>query len=168
MYAFEREALGIESIGEIRGGLTVTGQVDIKNSDSVTRWIISFYAPDIWDTWRVGLVRESVCVLASSPISLPNPIEFGLPTDIGQPAAPLDALPQRLRVCPAIVKGRALGFVVRDPDAPATHRLADPDPHLQLVAPTNLVARLGLQEGETFPVRILPAQAFRPERRPER
>ncbi|MGD2216607.1 MAG: hypothetical protein PVJ64_07620 [Gemmatimonadales bacterium] len=168
MYAFEREALGIESIGEIRGGLTITGTVDMRSSRSVTWWIASFYAPDIWDSWRVGLIRESICITASSPVALPNPIEFEAPWGAGQPAALPDILPRRIIVTPAIVKGRALAFVVRDPDAPPTHRLADPGPHLELVAPTDLVARLGLREGESTPLRLLSAQAFRPAKRTER
>ncbi|NIN72233.1 MAG: hypothetical protein GTO46_10015 [Gemmatimonadetes bacterium] len=92
MYAFEREALGIESIGEIRGGLTITGQVDTHSGHAVTWWITSFYAADIWDSWRVGLVRGSICISASSPVALPCPIKFELPRDAGLPAAPPDIL----------------------------------------------------------------------------
>jgi hypothetical protein len=168
MYAFEREALGIESLGEIRGGVTLTGNVDVDGDPSLTWWLTSFYSPDIWETWRVGLVRESLCIAASSPVSLPSPIEFEFPMDAGQPPDLPDILPRRLIVCPAVVKGRAFGFVVRNPGAAAGDHLANPSPHLQVVAPTNLIAGLGLQAGETIALRVLPAHAFRPERRPER
>jgi len=168
MYSFEREALGVESMGEIRGGVAVIGQIEMSSDPSVAWWLTSFYSPDIWDTWRVGLVRQSICIAASSPIALPSPMEFELPTDAGQPLDLPEVLPRRLIVCPALVKERALGFVVRDPDAMADSRLANPSPHLQVVAPTHLVERLGLREAATVPLRILPAPAFRRERRPER
>jgi hypothetical protein len=168
MNSFEREALGIESMGEIRGGLQLTGRIDLCDEPSVTWWLTSIYAPDIWDTWGVGLLRTTICVTAPFSVSLPSPMEFDFPTDAGQPPDLPMALPRRLIVCPALVKGRALGFAVRDPDAAAGDRLADPSTHIQVVAPTNLIARLELKEGENIALRILPALAFRPERRPER
>jgi hypothetical protein len=168
MYAFEREALGIESLGEIRGGTTITGKVDVSSDPSLAWWVTSFYSPEIWDTWQVGLVREMLCIAAASPITLPSPIEFVLPTDAGQPPDLPDILPRRLIVCPAFVKERALGFVVRNPAAAAGDHLADPSPYLQVIAPTNLGARLGLQAGEAIVLRVLPGHVFRPERRPER
>jgi hypothetical protein len=168
MYSFEREALGIESMGEIRGGVQLTGQIEVCGDPSVTWWLTSFYAPDIWDTWGVGLLRTTICITAPFSVSLPSPMEFDFPTDAGQPPDLPMALPRRLIVCPALVKARALGFVVRDPDAAADDPLADPSTHVQIVAPTNLIARLGLKEAEHITLRILPALAFRPERRPER
>jgi hypothetical protein len=168
VYSFEREAIGIESMGEIRGGVQLTGRIDLCGDPSLTWWLTSFYAPDIWDTWRVGLLRTSICLTAPFAISLPSPMEFDFPTDAGQPPGLPQSLPRRLIVCPAVVKAQALGFVVRDPDAAADDRLAEPSTHIQVVAPTNLIARLGLQEGESIPIRILPALAFRPERRSER
>ncbi len=168
MYTFEREALGIESLGGIQGGVTATGHVGVSAASSATWWITSFYSPDIWDTWRVGLVRGSVCIVASSPVALPVPITFEIPKHEGQLPDPPVGLPQRLLVCPAIVSGKALAFVVRDPAAPEGDRLADPGSHLELLAPTDLAARLELRENDPVSVRILPAQRFRAEKRPGR
>jgi len=168
MYSYEREALGIESMGEARGGVTITGQVDISSDASTAWWIASLYAPRIWDTWHVGLVRRSLKVMASSPVSLPSPLEFKHPADSGQPGETPGSLPHRILVCPALVKEKALGFVIRDPDAPPNGGLAEIGLQLLLLAPTDLVARLGLSDGGPIALRVLPAQSYRPERRPEK
>jgi hypothetical protein len=60
MYQWERDALGIDTLGELKGGVRVRARVEGSFDQAGAWWVSALFAPDIWKTWRVGVLRRPV------------------------------------------------------------------------------------------------------------
>ena len=164
MYDWEREALGIDTLGQIRGAIPRRMRVDILNPSAQAWWIAALYGPDIWKTWRVGLLRASIAAFADPPVALPDPLVLRLPEYLATSLAGTDEVWDQIAVVPVIVAERALAFA-----ACGIHQLdgdldiSAPRERWELVAPTDLVTRLRLTDEQNISVRLLPAQLHRPD-----
>jgi hypothetical protein len=164
MYDWEREALGIDTLGQIRGAIEVPMRVDLLTPSRSAWWIATLFGPDIWKTWRVGLLRGSVSAVVDRPIALPDPLVLRLPDYV---AARTEAVQERwdcVAVVPAVVDDKALAFAacgIREQEEKADISLLRE--RWELVAPTDLVARLRLADGQQVSVRLLPATLHRPD-----
>ena len=67
MYDWEREALGVDTLGQIRGAIKTRMRVDLLNPSAQAWWIATLYGPFIWKTWRVGLLHGSIAAFVDSP-----------------------------------------------------------------------------------------------------
>ena len=112
-------------------------------------WPVAFFAPQVWERWRVGLLHGSLNLWADSPVTLPSPVRFKLPDEVGRWIDPKFAERwAEVDVCPAIVNGRALGFVIRMTDA-------DPPEYCETFAPTHLKTRLNVDSGDRVRLELL-------------
>lgn len=164
MYDWEREALGIDTLGQIRGAISTRMRVDLLNPSAQAWWIAALYGPDIWKTWRVGLLRASIAAYVDPPVAIPDPLTLRLPEYLSTSMAGVDEVWDWIGVVPVIVEERALAFAAcgihqRDGELD----ISTPRERWELVAPTDLVTRLGLTEGQNIAVRLLPAQLHRPD-----
>jgi hypothetical protein len=163
LYQWEREALGIETLGELAGGAQVQGRLEEPPEGSTAWWISALFAPDIWKIWRVGLLRLPLSLRLQEPLRQPDPVEFRLsatvPSAIRHQLAHLEAV----SVSPAVVAGQALGFLVRTAAEEAAAERATGAAHLvRVFAPTGLRSRLGLDVGRDLRLHVLPADEYRP------
>lgn len=158
MYAWERDALGIDTLGEIRGSVSARMRIEIAGSSRAAWWIATLFGPDFWTHWRVGLLRPTLFGVTDAPISPPEPLVLAWPKHLYRKVAlsvdPVDFI----AVCPAIVAEKALAFAVAGvtPGEVASGP-AEPADRWALVAPTALVDRLKLTDGASVGVRLLPA-----------
>ena len=164
MYDWEREALGIDTLGQIRGAVRTRMRVDLLNPSAQAWWIATLYGPDIWKTWRVGLLPGSIAAFAESPVALPEPLVFHLPEYLATRLGDDDEIWDRIGVVPVIVEKKALAYAAcgmrdRDGELDASH----PRDRWELVAPTDLEHRLGLTDGQEIAVTLLPAQLHLPD-----
>ena len=163
MYEWERDALGIDTLGRLQGGVRVQGRVRKASDDPSAWWVAALHAPEVWRVWRVGLLRRPVRLQLSEPLTLPDAAEFALSDDI-----PPDVRAEMLHlsaacVCPAVVAESALGFVVQCAgDAEAAR---EPRVTCDVYAPTGLRARLGLDVDVELSLLVLPAEAYHPHSR---
>jgi hypothetical protein len=164
MYDWEREALGVDTLGQIRGAIRTRMRVDLLNPSAQAWWIATLYGPDIWQTWRVGLLRGSIAAFVDQPVALPDPLVLRLPAYLATSMEGVNEVWDRVAVAPVVVEEKALAFAAcgihqrdRDLDTSA------PRKRWELVAPTDLVARLRLTDGQHVAVRILPAALHRPD-----
>lgn len=164
MYEWEREALGIATLGEIRDSVRVSFRIDLADMDRSAGWIATLFGPDFWKTWRVGLLRGSIAAIADQAVKAPHPVVFRLPAYV---AATLHDVPEIwdcVAIVPAVIEDRALAFAVcgaRGEEPTAEH--LGPRQRWELVAPTDLVARLGLRDGQGLSVRLLDAIDHQPD-----
>ncbi len=164
MYDWEREALGIDTMGQIRGAISTRMRVDLLNPSAQAWWIATLYGPDIWKKWRVGLLRGSIAAYVDPPLAIPDPLVLDLPEYLATSLAEVTEVWDRIGVVPVVVEKRALAFAAcgihqRDGELD----ISAPRERWELVAPTDLVTRLGLTEGQDISVRLLPAQLHRPD-----
>lgn len=163
MYEWEREALGVDTLGRIQGGIRVRGRIRPAMEDASAWWVAALYAPEVWRVWRVGLVRRPVRLQLTEPLVLPQAAEFSLSPDVpGEVRADMARL-ATARVCPAIVANSALGFAVRcAADSDAGSEAVDV---CDIYAPTGLRARLGLDVDRELELHVLPADTYQPHSR---
>ena len=158
MYAWERDALGIDTLGEIRGSVGTRMKLEIAGSSRAAWWVATLFGPDFWSHWRVGLLRSSLFGNAETPIAPPEPLILGLPKYLAQRTAGIGEPSDYIAVCPAVVEERALAFaVVRATADEVAENRVRPNERWALVAPSDLVKRLKLDDGVTVGVRLLPA-----------
>jgi hypothetical protein len=162
MYAWERDALGIDTLGELRGTVTTHMRVATAGGSRAAWWIASLFGPDFWSHWRVGLLRNTLVGVSDEPIEPPAPLVLKLPRHVATRVTPLADLDDYIAVCPAIVNRKALAFAVvgatADEVADGTIEATD---HWFLVAPSDLVQRLGIGENDRVRVRLVPATSYR-------
>jgi hypothetical protein len=162
MYAWERAALGIDTLGEIRGALTTRMRIERAADSRAAWWIATVFGPDFWTNWRVGLLRETLVGISDHPLDPPGPLILKLPEDVVTRVAPLAELDDFIAVCPAIIDEKALAFAVVGASA---EEVADgsiePSDRWFLVAPTNLAQRLKLTAGDQLRVRLVPATSHK-------
>lgn len=164
MFGWEREALGIDTLGEIRGAIRTRMRIDLTDRSPHAWWIATLYGPDIWETWRVGVLRGSFAAHADEPVALPDPLVFRLPGQMAAGMLTVRELWDRIAVVPAVVEDRALAFVASGvADGEEVEELTGPRERWELIAPTRLVSRLGLADGQQVAVRLLPSSLHRPE-----
>lgn len=165
MYQWERDALGIETLGELGGGARVRGWLDETPEDAVAWWISALFGPDIWKIWRVGLLRLPLSLRVQEPLRLVDPVELRLSTSV--PTAVRDRLAdlEGVSVSPAVVAEQALGFLVVAGDAASTESEPTVGEHAWVYAPTGLRSRLGLEVGQELRLHVLPADEYRPHHR---
>lgn len=164
MYDWEREALGIDTLGQIRGAVRTRMRVDLVNPSAQAWWIATLYGPDIWKTWRVGLLRGSMAAVADPPVALPDPLVLHLPEYLQTSMEGVDDVWDRIGVVPVIVEKKVLAFAacgMRDRERDLD--VSQPRDRWELVAPTDLESRLGLTDGREISVALLPAQLHRPD-----
>jgi len=158
MYAWERDALGIDTLGEIRGAVAARMRLEMGGSSRAAWWIATLFGPDFWTYWRVGLLRPTLFGTSDSPISPPEPLILSLPKYLAQRASGLGEAMDFIAVCPAIVEEKALAFaVVGASAAEVSENRVKPNERWALVAPSDLVERLKLTDGLEVRVRLLPA-----------
>ena len=163
MYQWERDALGIETLGELEGGVRVRAQVGEAVDDDTAWWISALYAPQIWRIWRVGLLRRPLRLELPEPLRSPDTMEFQLPEDVPSEVRQLAADLAGVRVNPVVVAGQALGFLVRGlatEGPPGEERTT-----CAVYAPTGLRSRLGLEIGQQLVRHVLPAGEYQPKAR---
>lgn len=164
MFDWEREALGIDTMGQIRGAVRTRMRVDLLNPSAQAWWIATLYGPEIWKTWRVGLLPGSIAAFAEPPVAIPDPQVFHLPDFLATRVGGDDEVWDRIAVVPVVIEKRALAFA-----ACGMHNcdgdldVSRPRDRWELVAPTNLERRLGLTDGQEISVTLLPAQLHLPD-----
>lgn len=158
MYAWEREALGIDTLGEIQGSVTTRMRIELGGTSRAAWWIATLFGPDFWTHWRVGLLRPTLFGMTEGPVAPPPQLILELPAYLAQRAARLDEALDYIAVCPAVLESKALAFAVigATTDEVSSGRV-EPADRWTLVAPSDLVERLGLAEGSELQVRLLPA-----------
>ena len=164
MYDWEREALGVDTLGQIRGAIRTRMRVDLLNPSAQAWWIATLYGPDIWQAWRVGLLRGSIAAFVDQPVTLPDPLVLRLPEYLATSMEGVNEVWDRIAVAPVLVEEKAVAFAacgVRERDGDVD--LAQPRERWELVAPTDLGARLRLTDGQQISVRLLPAGLHRPD-----
>lgn len=164
MNRWERDALGIGTLGEIKGALTTRMRIESASGSRAAWWIASLFGPDFWSYWRVGLLRPTLVGVSDDPLDPPEPLFFKLPKHVASRVTPLAELDDYIAVCPAIIDDKALAFAV----VGATHEEVEngsiePSDHWFLVAPSNLMKRLKLSEADEVRVRLVPAKSHRAE-----
>ena len=164
MYDWEREALGVDTLGQIRGAIKTRMRVDLLNPSAQAWWIATLYGPFIWKTWRVGLLHGSIAALGDSPVTLPDPLVLRLPEYLATTMAGVSDVWEQVAVVPVMVEQRALAFAVC-----GIHRgeadldISQPHDRWELVAPTNIESRLGLTDGQQVAISLLPAELHKPD-----
>ena len=164
MYDWEREALGVDTLGQIRGAIRTRMRVDLLNPSAQAWWIATLYGPDIWKTWRVGLLPGSMAAYVDPAVALPDPLVLRLPEYLATSMEGVNEVWDRVAVAPVVVEEKALAFAAcgihqRDGDLDTT----TPRERWELVAPTDLAARLSLTDEQQISVRLLPATLHRPD-----
>lgn len=159
MYEWERDALGIDTLGELKGGVRVRVRVAQPENDPSTWWVSALFAPEIWRIWRVGLLRRPVRLGLREPLELPDSLELMTPDDLPLEVRQQATAPLAVHVCPVVMAGSALGFLMSSS--------ADADPPLvcDVYAPTGLRTRLGLDVDQEVWLHVLPAAEHHPELR---
>ena len=158
MYGWERDALGIGTLGEIRGSVSTEMTIEVTASNRAAWWIATLFGPDFWTHWRVGLLRPTILGTAQAPIAPPDPLLLSLPGHVGQKLAAADQPQDFIAVCPAIVEEKALAFAVVGTTAEEeAGKRVGPRERWALVAPSDLTHRLKLVDGARVRVRLLPA-----------
>jgi len=158
MYGWEREALGIGTLGEIRGSVSTEMTIEVAASSRAAWWIATLFGPDFWTHWRVGLLRPTILGAAQNPVAPPDPLFLSLPGHVGQKLAAADAPQDFIAVCPAVVEEKALAFAVVGATAEEmAGKHVGPRERWALVAPSDLTQRLKLVDGGRVRVRLLPA-----------
>jgi hypothetical protein len=158
MYGWERDALGIDTLGEIRSAVVAEMTLQVSGSNRVGWWIATLFGPDFWSHWRVGLLRPTIVATVASPITPPEPLLLGLPSHVGQKFADTGDHMDSIAVCPAILDGKALAFAVAGTTKEEAARgRIEPRERWALVAPSDLTERLKLEDGSQVTVRLLPA-----------
>ena len=148
MYGWERDALGIGTLGEIRGSVPTEMTIEVSASSRAAWWISTLFGPDFWTHWRVGLLRPTILGTARSPIAPPDPLLLSLPGYVGQKMAAADQPQDFIAVCPAIVEEKALAFAVVGTTAEEeAGKRVEPRERWALVAPSDLTHRLKLVDG---------------------
>lgn len=161
MYAWERTALGIGSLGEIRGAVDTKMRLESAGPNRTAWWIATLFGPDFWTHWRVGLLRPTLIGTTDVPVAPPDPLILGWPKHLGQRTELIPAPTDNIAVSPAIVAGRALAFGVMGVTSEELSTGAlEPDSRWVLVSPTDLVKRLHLDEGDRVRVKLL-ASSYR-------
>jgi len=157
MYGWERDALGIGTLGEIRGSVAARMTVEVSGSNRAAWWISTLFGPDFWTYWRVGLLRPTILGTAETPIAPPDPLIFSLPGHVGKKVAGAGDPLEFIAVCPAVVEEKALAFAVVGITAEeAAQKRVEPRERWALVAPSDLTKRLRLEDGTSLRVRLLP------------
>ena len=165
MYRWERAALGIDTLGEIRGALSTHMRIESAAGSRAAWWISTLFGPDFWTHWRVGLLRETLIGISDQPLDPPAPLILKLPKHVAARVTPLAELDDFIAVCPAIIDERALAFaVVGATDEEVAAGRIEPSDHWFLVAPSNLKRRLNLTSGDRVRVRLVPASSHKAER----
>lgn len=158
MYGWERDALGIDTLGEIRGSVSVGMTLDAAASDRAAWWIATLFGPDFWTHWRVGLLRPTLLGKADQPIAPPEPMIMSLPRFVGKKVADIGDHMGFIAVCPAIIEERSLAFgVVGTTKEEAAQRRVEPRERWALVAPSDIAGRLRLTPEAHVRVRLLPS-----------
>jgi len=158
MYGWERDALGIDTLGEIRGAVTAEMTLQVSGSNRVAWWIATLFSPDFWSHWRVGLLRPAILATTESPIVMPEPLLLNLPRHVGQKFAGTGEKIDFIAVCPAILEGKALAFAVAGAnEQEAASGKVEPRDRWALVAPSDLTERLKLTDGIRVRAKMLPA-----------
>lgn len=158
MYAWERDALGIDTLGEIRGTVVTDMTLQVSGSNRAGWYISTLFGPDFWSHWRVGLLRPTIVGSSATPLAPPEPLLLGLPSHVGQKFADTGEQVDYIAVCPAIVERKALAFAVVGATAEeAAEKRVEPRVRWGLVAPSDLTERLKLVDGTRVRVRLLPA-----------
>lgn len=148
--AWERDALALHPGLDYSVGEEVEAYVDLSSGTRSAWWVVAFYARDVWRRWHVGLIHGSLNLYADRPVTIVDPALFRLPQYI--PPWIGNTFAQRwaeVEVCPVIVDGRALGFIIRNPST-------DSPEYCETFAPTHLTSRLGLQNGDQIRLQVLP------------
>jgi hypothetical protein len=162
MYAWERDALGIDTLGEIRGSLSAPMRIQSAAGSRAAWWIATLFGPDFWLHWRVGLLRDTMVAVAEQPLDPPDPLILKLPKHVAARVTPQAELDEYIAVCPAVLDEKALAFAVvgasADEVADGSIEAAD---RWFLVAPSDLSARLSLTEDQEVRVRLVPASTHR-------
>ena len=161
MYAWERAALGIDSLGGIQGAIDTEMRLEIAGPNRTAWWIATLFGPDFWTHWRVGLLRPTLIGTTDVPVAPPDPLILSWPKHLGQRTELIPTPTDKIAVSPAIVAGRALAFgvmgVTSDELSSGT---LEPDSHWILVSPTDLVKRLQLHDEDRVRVQLL-ASSYR-------
>jgi len=158
MYSWERAALDIESLGEIRDSVPAEMSIEVGGSNRAAWWIATLFGPDFWKNWRVGLLRPTLFGVADQPVAPPSPLVLELPKHLAQRAALTGDPMDFIAVCPAIVEEKALAFAVMGVTADeVSSRNLEPNQRWALVSPTDLVDRLKISEGDRLKIRLVPS-----------
>ncbi len=158
MYSWERAALDIESLGEIRGSVPADMNIEIGGSNRAAWWIATLFGPDFWTYWRVGLLRPTLFGVTDQPVPPPAPLILEWPKSLLQRAALILEPMDFIAVCPAIVQEKALAFAVMGATADeVSSGNLEPNERWALVSPTDLVDRLKIGEGDRLKIRLLPS-----------
>jgi len=164
MYDWEREALGVDTLGQIRESIKTRMRVDLLNPSAQAWWIATLYGPYIWKTWRVGLLHGSIAAFVDTPLAPPDPLVFRLPEYLATSMTGVSDVWEQVGVVPIVIEEKALAFA-----ACGMHRgegdleVSVSRERWELVAPTDIKTRLGLTDGQHISVRLLPAQLHKPD-----
>ena len=168
MFAWEREALGIDTLGAIAGSVSTRMRLEVASSNRSAWWIATLFGPDFWLHWRVGLLRPTYLGTAAAPIAPPSPLLLEWPRHLTRRQALIEESLDYIAVSPAILEEKALAFAVVGAMADeAAAGVVEPADQWTLVAPSALEDRLNMAEGCDCRVRLLPStyRAQRPHAR---
>lgn len=164
MYGWEREALGIGTLGEIRSSVRASCRVDLGDSSRSAWWIATLFGPDVWRTWRIGLLRGSIAAVADQSVAAPDPVVFRLPEYIAARVRGVPEIWDCIAIVPAVVNERALALAACGArGVEPTPELLGPRERWEIVAPTDLVTRLGLRDGHIVSLRLLAGTEHQPD-----
>jgi hypothetical protein len=164
MNRWERDALGIGTLGEIKGAVETRMRIESASDSRAAWWISSLFGPDIWSYWRVGLLRPTLVGVSDRPLDPPEPLILKLPKHVASRVTPLAELDDYIAVCPAIIDEKALAFaVVGATEEEVEEGRIEPSDRWFLVAPSDLMTRLNLSDAGQVRVRLVPAGSYRAE-----
>ena len=157
--------MGIDTLGEIRGDVSTRMRIERAGKSRAAWWICTLFGPDFWTHWRVGLLRETLVGVSDEPLDPPAPLILKLPKHVATRVTPSADLDDYIAVCPAIVEGKALAFAVvgATEEEVAAGRI-EPSDQWFLVAPSDLLQRLGITEGDQVRVRLVPATSYKADK----
>jgi len=168
MYAWERDALDINTLGEIQRSVTARMRIETDGMARAGWWLATLFGPDFWTHWRVGLLRPTLVGVTEQPVGPPEPLLLALPKNLSQRFSQIIEPMDYIAVCPAIVEEKALAFgAIGVTEEEAGTGKIEPSARWVLVAPTDLSERLPISDGTVLQVRLLPAsyRARAPHRR---
>jgi hypothetical protein len=168
MYAWERDALDIGTLGEIQRSIPTRMRIETGGMERAAWWLSTLFGPDFWTHWRVGLLRPTLVGVTDEPVAPPEPLLLTLPKHLSQRFSQIVEPMDYIAVCPAIVEEKALAFgAIGVTEEEAKTGRIEPNDRWVLVAPTDLADRLKIVDGATLNVRLLPAtyRARAPHRR---
>lgn len=158
MYAWERDALDIDTLGEIQRSVGARMRIETRGSDRPAWWLATLFGPDFWTHWRVGLLRPTLVGVTEHPIGPPDPLVLSLPKYLSQRAAQIMEPMDFIAVCPAILEEKALAFgAIGVTEEEVEGGSIEPSDRWVLVAPTDLAERLSIGDGDEVNVRLLPS-----------